>query len=387
MAASTLTYMIIPLVLMTSVTLLVSFYQVKYFLSSDHMVRQLIQAHEETCRSLMLKQANTPSQASRTPEPNKYLTESTRQPKQLPSFETVKKTTYGITSTRFPIKTRIPSIKKTFNLTAWRDYKSAVKISGNNTGFFKHHPTPEADYSHSQFVKTDYIEKHDYFFINKPGHKCENVNIVLCTFVPPFDIQSRKRLRKERREFLNNFNATQIFFLGIYPEDENNTYQSLINLEAKQHNDIVQENYIDSYRNLSIKSMSIAKWVTQHCATAMFVIKSDPDVDAYYKSLVKAMRRQFIKQQTFVIGQGKFNAEPDRNRFSKWFVAKKDFPGKYPNFVLGPTYGYTMSAAELIFKASQEIKFFVFEDVFLGMCAKHMNISIVEDGLFTFVHH
>lgn len=56
-----------------------------------------------------------------------------------------------------------------------------------------------------------------------------------------------------------------VFLLGL-PASENHTdVQSQIEEEVKMYGDIIQEDFIDSYNNLTLKSIMMLKWVTNKC--------------------------------------------------------------------------------------------------------------------------
>ena len=48
--------------------------------------------------------------------------------------------------------------------------------------------------------------------------------------------------------------------------------------ENVQHADIVQGNFVDSYRNLSYKATMGNLWVSEFCEQAEFVVKTDDDM-------------------------------------------------------------------------------------------------------------
>ena len=52
--------------------------------------------------------------------------------------------------------------------------------------------------------------------------------------------------------FLRNFQQTQVFHFSIVTQEESSLY-----------GDILQEGFVDSYANLSVKSLMLAKWFTQ----------------------------------------------------------------------------------------------------------------------------
>ena len=104
-------------------------------------------------------------------------------------------------------------------------------------------------------------------------------------------------------------NLTAINFLLSAPEDENFRYQirsrwgneywlqwtgikvvhilgysqdpqinQAILQENKMFRDIIQVNFMDSYENLTLKTLSILHWTKHYCKNVQWVIKSDTDV-------------------------------------------------------------------------------------------------------------
>ena len=49
-------------------------------------------------------------------------------------------------------------------------------------------------------------------------------------------------------------------------------------LEAEDHNDVVLEDFHDTYLNLTLKTTFLLKWVDKDCPAAKFVFKVDDDV-------------------------------------------------------------------------------------------------------------
>lgn len=53
-----------------------------------------------------------------------------------------------------------------------------------------------------------------------------------------------------------------VFLIG---QIQNNDTQNKINDENDINRDIIQESFIDSYNNLTLKSIMMLKWVTNNC--------------------------------------------------------------------------------------------------------------------------
>lgn len=66
-----------------------------------------------------------------------------------------------------------------------------------------------------------------------------------------------------------------IFLVGTVNDS---TVQQRIEEENYLHHDIVQGNFLDSYRNLTYKHVMGLKWVTYFCRQARFVFKADDDI-------------------------------------------------------------------------------------------------------------
>lgn len=60
----------------------------------------------------------------------------------------------------------------------------------------------------------------------------------------------------------NLFNVKIVYLIG---QTQNNETQISINQESDNFGDIIQESFLDSYNNLTLKSIMMLKWVTTNC--------------------------------------------------------------------------------------------------------------------------
>ena len=65
-----------------------------------------------------------------------------------------------------------------------------------------------------------------------------------------------------------------IFFLG---DTKSTKIQDGLYYESELYRDIVQETYMDSYKNLTYKFMSAMKWITHYCPNTKLILKADDD--------------------------------------------------------------------------------------------------------------
>ena len=66
--------------------------------------------------------------------------------------------------------------------------------------------------------------------------------------------------------------------LGLPHGPGERALQRSLETEARRHQDIVQGNVLDTYRNLTFKSVMGHLWVSQFCRQAELVVKADDDI-------------------------------------------------------------------------------------------------------------
>lgn len=60
-----------------------------------------------------------------------------------------------------------------------------------------------------------------------------------------------------------DFQVRTVFLIGRTKDEELN---DLILDESRNHNDVIQEDFFDSYYNLTLKATMMLKWVNNNCA-------------------------------------------------------------------------------------------------------------------------
>lgn len=137
--------------------------------------------------------------------------------------------------------------------------------------------------------------------------------------------------------------------------------------EAQKHGDIVVEDFIESYSNLTLKSVFMLKWVANHCRSVPFVLKTDDDMLINIRGLLKELTDNMYKpSQPMIIGMIQKWAKPYRSRSSKWYLPSWLYPEKYlPTFAAGTGYVMTRTAVADIYRKSLDVPLIPLEDVFI----------------------
>ena len=178
--------------------------------------------------------------------------------------------------------------------------------------------------------------------------------------------------------YADNRHIRNVFIIGLSSNESVNTQ---IRLESRLYGDIVQGNFIDTYRNLTLKTILGIKWVSEYCDNAKFVLKVDDDMVVNTKSLV-AYFLQLNKNNTMTPKNSMYGlcvtTVVQRDNTSKFYVPVEEFSGdRYPMYCIGSAYIFTSDLMKPMYNLTKYVKPFVMEDVYVGMLAKELNSTFV----------
>ncbi|XP_029038411.1 beta-1,3-galactosyltransferase 5 [Osmia bicornis bicornis] len=177
-------------------------------------------------------------------------------------------------------------------------------------------------------------------------------------------------------EMLKSLGIRRVFLLGIPKEKDIWTY---IFKESEIHNDLLQGNFLEDYRNLTLKHLMGLRWASRNCK-ATFLIKSDDDIVLNIFEVLRFLHKRVINENV-LSGYVLRKMKPVRISNNKWFVTKEDFSGDvYPDFLSGWFYITNLKNAHLLVSASEKVKnFFWIDDVYItGMLRQECDIKIEE---------
>ena len=167
---------------------------------------------------------------------------------------------------------------------------------------------------------------------------------------------------------------THIFLFGL-TASKNARLQ--LQKESREYNDIVISNFQDSYRNLTLKSISMLHWVSTYCLNAKYLIKVDDDMSWNLPALLDSWFRWWIPYPGIIYGNSLLNANVRRNK-SKWAVTKEEYGwDTYPYYVSGPAYVISVNAVPMLVDALDQVHFLSMEDVFItGILRKKAGVYL-----------
>ncbi|CAN7989064.1 unnamed protein product, partial [Ixodes hexagonus] len=194
----------------------------------------------------------------------------------------------------------------------------------------------------------------------------------------PKNFEQRRVIRATwgRQSLQHGFKVA--FFLGRPPEEH---LQRKVLAEDASYKDIIQGDFADSYRNLSIKSVIMVRWISKFCPKTSFLLKIDDDVLLSIWDLAAAAKEREGTKRT-IWGYRYTGSLPHRRNTSKWYVPESVFPlEKYPDFVAGPSYLMTGDSAPLLAEFCVTVPYLYLEDVFLtGLVAEKARVRRLSDN-------
>ncbi|CRK96359.1 CLUMA_CG009776, isoform A [Clunio marinus] len=212
----------------------------------------------------------------------------------------------------------------------------------------------------------------------------------------------------------SNFNIRVVFLLGV-PTNERSfdELQYQINYEHELYGDIIQENFLDSYNNLTIKTVLMLKWANINCVEKVkYIMKCDDDTFVNVPNLIhvllggtvpvynatvsvndklsinaRSARNRLSEGKNLLLGFKFCSAKPVRDVRSKWYAPNYSFNGEiYPDYLSGTAYLMNFETAKKLYKGSLSTPMFHLEDVYLtGFVANRLKIKRQPHPLFSFV--
>lgn len=218
---------------------------------------------------------------------------------------------------------------------------------------------------------TKYLQPYTDTTIISGEKICENSNavVVICTSRPD-SFTNRAAVRETWASV--NLSVKVGFLVGV----TNARIQKLIQEENRRYHDVIQENIIDTYANLTIKSIALLKWYIRWCPDSSFLMKVDDDTFVDLKLLLDHLGD--YQSLGTLFGYLYSSAEVVRDVRHKWYVPEYMYSNKtYPPYLNGPAYVMSRDVAYKLYATALATPIFHLEDVYLtGICAQKAKIKL-----------
>lgn len=232
------------------------------------------------------------------------------------------------------------------------------------------------------------------YIINEPD-KCARSRpvpfLVLLIATEARQVEARHAIRQTwgNESMLPTPGFVRLFLLGKKDGELGILQQRMLEAESQRYHDIIQQDFVDSYKNLTLKTLMGMNWVAVHCPHASYVMKTDNDMFVNMEYLIyKLLRPEMKPKKNYFTGNNMRGFGPNRNKDSKWYMSPELYPEeKYPPFCSGTGYVFSGDLARKIYGASRRVPWLHLEDVYVGVCLAKLGIEVTPPpNAFLFNH-
>uniref|UniRef100_A0A131YWG4 Hexosyltransferase n=1 Tax=Rhipicephalus appendiculatus TaxID=34631 RepID=A0A131YWG4_RHIAP len=225
---------------------------------------------------------------------------------------------------------------------------------------------------------TDHVQL-TYEYVTRTAKACEsgrNRTSVLIGVVSSADhFQSRAAIRETWGGTAVKMGFLVVFLLGT-PSDQE--VQRNVLAEQNAYGDIIQGDFMDTYRNLTYKTVMLIRWARRNCVSVEFVLKIDDDMllGVWDFAIVLNSLRTSQRSMWGYLYSG-FPYVPVRDVKSKWYVSRLEYASDtYPDFLSGTGYLISGDVISALEEFTHDQGFFPLEDVYLtAILAERANVS------------
>ncbi|XP_059190951.1 beta-1,3-galactosyltransferase 2-like [Centropristis striata] len=220
----------------------------------------------------------------------------------------------------------------------------------------------------------------NYHFIMDHKDACNTKTPFLVLMVPvaPRNVAARDAIRQTwgKDSLVQGEVVLTLFMLGLSGGADVKQVQEQLKQENLQHQDLIQSDFIDTYLNLTTKTMVIMDWLATRCPGAAYAMKIDSDMFLNIDNLMIMLQKPDTPKLNYLTGMLMWNRPVVRSKNSKWYVPVEMYPDpKYPTYTLGMGYIFSNDLPERFVEVSKSIKPFRIEDAYVGMCMKKLGLA------------
>jgi len=230
-----------------------------------------------------------------------------------------------------------------------------------------------------QYATPKHKNPHDFqYLINPEFSICDNQDVPLLIMVTS-GLKHQERRAAIRETWgseinLGKHSAKIVFLLGT-TELPDSALEKEIKSEMTENGDIIREDFLDSYQNLTLKTLAGVKWASQYCHQAKFVMKTDDDMYLNLENILEYLFREHVSSKKLITGCVKNDPNGPLKPLSANGKPAPALPFKsvHPLFMAGAGYVVSGDLITPLYEASLDITLVKVEDAFLtGYCARRV---------------
>lgn len=201
----------------------------------------------------------------------------------------------------------------------------------------------------------------------------KNIKLMIAITSAPGHDTARQAVRETWGHFAMRTDIALGFMVGA---TSNPTHLEAMKREQEMYGDIITGKFIDTYDNLTLKTISTLEWVDYYCPKALFVLKTDDDMFINVSRLLAFIAKHKPEERA-IYGRLAKKWKPVRSKRSKYYISPEQYkPAVFPDFTTGPAYLLPCNLSKELYLAALNRTYFKLEDVFVtGIVANDLKIK------------
>lgn len=244
------------------------------------------------------------------------------------------------------------------------------------------------------FESYPYLINHPNKCVGRHSQSWDDVLLLLFVKSSPENFQRRQAIRDtwgNETYAWSELGASlrMVFALGVHRDDgQRSSVQRALLQEGQAYGDLIQQDFLDTFHNLTTKLILQFHWAHEYCPQAHFFMSADDDIFVHIPNLVKYLRQLLSRKsgaKDLWVGHVHRGSPPIRRKESKYYVPEDLYPwSSYPDYTAGAGYIVSADVAAKIYQATLVLNSSMYiDDVFMGICAKTMGVSPQEHVYFS----
>lgn len=221
-------------------------------------------------------------------------------------------------------------------------------------------------------------------FTLRERHSCADLEpfLVILVASSPGEVKARQAIRVTwgSRDSWWGQRVLTLFLLGRDARGKDEA--AALENESVLYGDIIRQDFMDTYDNLTLKTIMAFQWFSEFCSNARFFMKTDVDVFINTPNLVRFLLRLNSSQDVFT-GYPLINNFAYRGLDRKRSISYEEYPFRlYPPYCSGLGYILDGNLALRAYELMGHVKPLKFEDVYVGICLNllKVNVTLPEDA-------
>uniref|UniRef100_A0A1I8GBG9 Hexosyltransferase n=1 Tax=Macrostomum lignano TaxID=282301 RepID=A0A1I8GBG9_9PLAT len=205
------------------------------------------------------------------------------------------------------------------------------------------------------------------FLLGESAARCRGDIFLLIAVQSAVQHRARRDLIRATWAAVTNIGGDRlqtVFFVGTTNDKRQ---AEALRRESDSRADIVQADFVDTYRNLTYKHLYALRWIAESCRSVRYVMKVDDDVVLNVFRLRESLRELVGSRTDDFFYCQVSQVKPIRNKKIKWHVTYEEYPDdRYPDYCKG--FGYVMSFGliEKLHQCAKWRRYFWIDDVFVS---------------------